>query len=195
MKSLFVFMFLSINLIGQSVVKDTIYLEWRNNQFFEVTETQLDNGQRQLNERPLGDSLTTIRSYVESTERVFNQLTDAVKIMIQRNAVISNVNKINTLLGTTFNQDLVSISTNIVKDGLQGDYKFKLPDTELIDAKVNEELVLEFNDKSFKIIPVGTSYIQLTTQDANYELYKIGEGQYASVDATIILFKQQTQSK
>jgi hypothetical protein len=98
---------------SQSVVKDTVYLQWRETQFFEVSETVLDNGQRQLNERPLGD---TLQSYVEYTEKAFTQLSDAARVMIQKNSLIQNVNKINTILSSSFNTDIVSISTNVVKD-------------------------------------------------------------------------------
>ena len=64
MKSLISFLLLTVSLNAQQLVKDTVYLEWRNGKFFEVTESMLDNGQRQLNEKPIGDSLATIKHYV-----------------------------------------------------------------------------------------------------------------------------------
>lgn len=184
--------FITTLLHSQSVVKDTVYLQWRETQFFEVSETVLDNGQRQLNERPLGDTLQTLQSYVEFTEKAFTQLSDAAKIMIQKNSLIQNVNKINTILSTSFNTDIITISTNVVKEVLQGDYKFKLPEFNVTDITVTD-FTIKYEDKTYKIIPIGTNYIQLIHEDKIYELYKLAEGQYASIDASALLIKQNKQ--
>lgn len=177
---------------SQSVVKDTVYLQWRETQFFEVSETVLDNGQRQLNERPLGDTLQTLQSYVEYTEKVFTQLSDAARVMIQKNSLIQNVNKINTILSSSFNTDIVSISTNVVKDVFQGEFKFKLPDVNVTDITVTD-FTIKYDDKTLKIIPIGTNYIQIIDNENIYELYKLSDGQYASIDALTLLIKQNKQ--
>lgn len=177
---------------SQSVVKDTVYLQWRETQFFEVSETVLDNGQRQLNERPLGDTLQTLQSYVEFTEKAFTQLSDAARVMIQKNSLIQNVNKINTILSSSFNTDIVSISTNVVKDVFQGEFKFKLPDVNVTDITVTD-FTIKYDDKTLKIIPIGTNYIQIIDNENIYELYKLSDGQYASIDASTLLIKQNKQ--
>lgn len=189
MKSLFsvLFVLFTITSYSQSLVKDTVYIEWRVDKFFEVTETVLDNGQRQLNERPLGDTLTTLKSYVDNTEKAFVQLSDAARVMIQKNGLINNVNRINNILSTTFNTDLVQISTNAVKESFTGNFKFKLPNVDVMDITV-ENMTIQYED--IKIIPIGTNYIQLLHKDNIYELYKLAEGQYASIDASILLIKQ-----
>lgn len=176
---------------AQQLTKDTVYLEWRGDKFFEITESVLDNGQRQLNERPIGDTIQTIQYYVENTENAFNGLAEAARIMIQKNAIIQNVNKVNTILSRSFNTDLMTITSNVVSETFKGDYKFKLPDAELIDAKVDENLNLVYSDNSVKIIPIGYNYIQLNVGDKVYELYRLGDGQYASIDVQTVLLKNK----
>lgn len=176
---------------AQQLTKDTVYLEWRGDKFFEITESVLDNGQRQLNERPIGDTIQTIQYYVENTENAFNGLAEAARIMIQKNAIIQNVNKVNTILSRSFNTDLMTISSNVVSETFKGDYKFKLPDAELIDAKIDENLNLVYSDNSVKIIPIGYNYIQLNVGDKVYELYRLGDGQYASIDVQTVLLKNK----
>ena len=184
---------LSITAYSQKLVKDTVYLDWRDGKFFEVTESLLDNGQRQLNEKPIGDSIETVRLYVENTERTFNALAEAARIVIQKNAIIQNTSKINNMLSNTFNTDLVLISKTGLSQAITGDYKLKMPDVDVVDAKLNEDLVLTYGDNTVQIIPIGSSYIQLVVEDDVYELYRIGEGQYASLDVQTVLIKNETK--
>lgn len=184
---------LSITAYSQKLVKDTVYLDWRDGKFFEVTESLLDNGQRQLNEKPIGDSIETVRLYVENTERTFNALAEAAKVVIQKNAIIQNTSKINNMLSNTFNTDLVLISKTGLSQAITGDYKLKMPDVDVVDAKLNEDLVLTYGDNTVQIIPIGSSYIQLVVEDNIYELYRIGEGQYASLDVQTVLIKNETK--
>lgn len=178
---------------SQQLVKDTVYLEWREGKFFEVTESLLDNGQRQLNEKPVGDSIETVRFYVENTERTFNALAEAARIVIQKNVIIQNTSKINSMLSNTFNTDLVLISKTGLSQAITGDYKLKMPDVDVVDAKLDKDLVLTYGDNTVQVIPVGSSYIQLIVEDDVYELYRIGEGQYASLDVQTVLIKNETK--
>lgn len=184
----------SISLFSQELTKDTIYLEWRNDKFFEVTETLLDNGQRQLNERPLGDTIETLQFYMNATEEAFGKLTEAARVMVQKNAIIQNVNKFNSILSSTLNTDLIVISNNIIGETLQGDYNFKLPNSEITEAKVDENLTLKFGDNSIRVIPIGSNYIQLMDGQSIYELYRLGDGQYVSLDAQTVLLKTNNKN-
>lgn len=171
--------------------KDTIYLTWREDKFFEVVETVSQDGRRTLNETPIGDTVQTLQHYVKNTTEVFNKLSEAAGLIIQKNAIIGGVNNVNNMLLDNFNTDIVSISKETVS--LAGNYKLKLPEVEVIDASIDESLVLTYDDNSVQVIPIGYSYIQLMYDDKIYELYRVGEGQYASLDVQTVLIKNETK--
>ena len=61
--------------------------------------------------------------------------------------------------------DLVLISKTGLSQVITGDYKLKMPDVDVVDAKLNEDLVLTYGDNTVQIIPIGSSYIQLVVED------------------------------
>jgi len=188
MRMLIIAMLITTLSHAQQVTKDTIYLEWRGDKFFEVTETTLDNGQRSLNEKPVGDSLQALELYMTTVDKSFAELSHAARVLISKNAIIQNINRINNMMNNNLNSDIVSLSNAVLKDVIKGDYKIKLPDTELVDVTI-ENLLLKYEDKEINIMPVGSNFIQFTYEDKVYELYRLGEGQYASIDTSVILIK------
>lgn len=80
----------------------------------------------------------------------------------------------------------------MVKDVFQGEFKFKLPDVNVTDITVTD-FTIKYDDKTLKIIPIGTNYIQIIDNENIYELYKLSDGQYASIDASTLLIKQNKQ--
>lgn len=175
---------------AQQVSRDTVYLEWRGDKFFEVTETVLDNGQRSVNERPIGDSTQTLQTYLNATEQAFTELAEAAKIMIRKNAIVQSTNKYNTMLFNTFNSDIVTISVNAVKESLVGDFRLKMPERDIAEVSIDDNLQINYDNTTLQIIPVGTNYIQVLADNIIYELYRLDEGQYASIDTQVVLLKQ-----
>lgn len=175
---------------AQQVSRDTVYLEWRGDKFFEVTETVLDNGQRSVNEKPIGDSTQTLQTYLTATEQAFTELAEAAKIMIRKNAIVQSTNKYNTMLFNTFNSDIVSISVEAVKESLVGDFRLKMPEQDIAEVSIDDNLQINYDNTTLQIIPVGTNYIQVLADNIIYELYKLDEGQYASIDTQVVLLKQ-----
>lgn len=188
MKTLLMILLTTVSMYAQ---KDTIYLTWRGDKFYEVAETIGEDGRRTINETPIGDTLKTVEHYVKNADEVFNKLSEAAGLLIQKNAIINGVNAVNKMLMDNFNTDLVMISKEVVS--LAGNYKLKMPDTEVTDASIDQSLILKYDDSSIQVIPVGYNYIQLLHNDTVYELYRVGEGQYASLDVQTVLIKNETK--
>ena len=116
MRMLIIAMLITTLSHAQQVTKDTIYLEWRGDKFFEVTETTLDNGQRSLNEKPVGDSLQALELYMTTVDKSFAELSHAARVLISKNAIIQNINRINNMMNNNLNSDIVSLSNAVLKD-------------------------------------------------------------------------------
>ena len=66
-----------------------------------------------------------------------------------------------------------------------------MPEIDVVDAVIDKNLTLTYEDNSMQIIPVTVDYIQIIKNDKVLELYRLGEGQYASLDVQTILIKQK----
>ena len=94
------------------------------------------------------------------------------------------------MLFNTFNADIVSISVEAVKEALVGDFRLKMPQEDITEVSIDGNLQINYDNTTLQIIPVGTNYIQVLADNIIYELYKLDEGQYASIDTQVVLLKQ-----
>ena len=161
MKTLLMILLTTVSMYAQ---KDTIYLTWRGDKFYEVAETISEDGRRTINETPIGDTLQTVEHYVKNADEVFNKLSEAAGLLIQKNAIINGVNSVNKMLTV---REVANIIENPTANGIPW---FAVIDN---DAIIMSNIAPYLNDSSTVVqinrVPEGRQHSSWTliTQGAD----------------------------
>jgi len=200
MKNLLMLLLLTTTLSAQTVLSDTVYLEKIGNIYYITTTVTYDNLTQTSNKRLLGDSATAVPALLNYADFQVNDAAYLVRQLINTEKTRKRLNYYNDLHQQLTNKSIYTSSAKRDSSQLLGNWVLNIDGNATNgEIKLNANDRLIFNpskDKSYVItqnllLSTVNNYISFTFNDVKYELYKISDNRYFSVDSSVKLVKKE----
>lgn len=200
MKNLLMLLLLTTTLSAQTVLSDTVYLEKIGNIYYITTTVTYDNLTQTSNKQLLGDSAIAVSALLNYADFQVNDATYLVRQLVNTEKTRKRLNYYNNLHQQLTNKPLYTSSAKRDSSQLLGDWVLVIDgDATNGEIKLNTNDRLIFNpnkDKAYIItqnllLATVNNYISFTFNDVKYELYKIADNKYFSVDSSVKLIKKE----
>jgi hypothetical protein len=191
---------LTTTLSAQTVLSDTVYLEKIGNIYYITTTVTYDNLTQTSNKQLLGDSAIAVPALLNYADFQVNDATYLVRQLINTEKTRKRLNYYNNLHQQLTNKPLYTSSAKRDSSQLSGEWVLNIDgDATNGEIKLNTNDRLVFNpskDKAYIItqnllLATVNNYISFTFNDVKYELYKIADNKYFSVDSSVKLVKKE----
>ena len=200
MKNLLMLLLLTTTLSAQTVLSDTVYLEKIGNIYYITTTVTYDNLTQTSNKQLLGDSAIAVPALLNYADFQVNDAAYLVRQLINTEKTRKRLNYYNDLHQQLTNKPIYVSSAKRDSSQLLGEWVLNIDgDATNGEIKFNANDRLVFNpskDKSYIItqnllLATVNNYISFTFNDVKYELYKIADNRYFSVDSSVKLIKKE----
>jgi len=200
MKNLLMLLLLTTTLSAQTVLSDTVYLEKIGNIYYITTTVTYDNLTQTSNKQLLGDSAIAVPALLNYADFQVNDAAYLVRQLVNTEKTRKRLNYYNNLHQQLTNKPLYTSSAKRDSSQLLGNWVLVIDGDATngeIKMNVNERLVFNpSKDKSYIItqnllLATVNNYISFTFNDVKYELYKIADNKYFSVDSSVKLVKKE----
>jgi hypothetical protein len=191
---------LTTTLSAQTVLSDTVYLEKIGNIYYITTTVTYDNLTQTSNKQLLGDSAIAVPALLNYADFQVNDAAYLVRQLVNTEKTRKRLNYYNNLHQQLTNKPLYTSSAKRDSSQLLGNWVLNIDgDATNGEIKLNANERLVFNpskDKSYIItqnllLATVNNYISFTFNDVKYELYKIADNKYFSVDSSVKLVKKE----
>ena len=200
MKNLLMLLLLTTTLSAQTVLSDTVYLEKIGNIYYITTTVTYDNLTQTSNKQLLGDSAIAVPALLNYADFQVNDAAYLVRQLVNTEKTRKRLNYYNNLHQQLTNKPIYVSSAKRDSSQLLGDWVLVI-DGDVTNGEIklntNDRLVFNPNkDKSYIItqnllLATVNNYISFTFNDVKYELYKISDNRYFSVDSSVKLIKKE----
>jgi len=200
MKNLLMLLLLTTTLSAQTVLSDTVYLEKIGNIYYITTTVTYDNLTQTSNKQLLGDSAIAVPTLLNYADFQVNDATYLVRQLVNTEKTRKRLNYYNNLHQQLTNTSIYTSSAKRDSFQLSGDWVLTINGDATngeIKFNVNERLIFNpSNNKAYLItqnllLATVNNYISFTFNDVKYELYKIADNKYFSVDSSVKLVKKE----
>jgi hypothetical protein len=191
---------LTTTLSAQTVLSDTVYLEKIGNIYYITTTVTYDNLTQTSNKQLLGDSAIAVPALLNYADFQVNDAAYLVRQLVNTEKTRKRLNYYNNLHQQLTDKPLYTSSAKRDSSQLLGNWVLNIDgDATNGEIKLNANERLVFNpskDKSYIItqnllLATVNNYISFTFNDVKYELYKIADNKYFSVDSSVKLVKKE----
>jgi len=191
---------LTTTLSAQTVLSDTVYLEKIGNVYYVTTTVTYDNLTQTSNKQLLGDSAIAVPALLNYADFQVNDAAYLVRQLVNTEKTRKRLNYYNNLHQQLTNKPIYVSSAKRDSSQLLGDWVLNIDgDATNGEIKFNANDRLVFNpskDKAYIItqnllLATVNNYISFTFNDVKYELYKIADNKYFSVDSSVKLIKKE----
>jgi hypothetical protein len=191
---------LTTTLSAQTVLSDTVYLEKIGNVYYVTTTVTYDNLTQTSNKQLLGDSAIAVSALLNFADFQVNDAVYLVRQLVNTEKTRKRLNYYNNLHQQLTNKPIYVSSAKRDSSQLLGDWVLNIDgDATNGEIKFNANERLVFNpskDKSYIItqnllLATVNNYISFTFNNVKYELYKIADNKYFSVDSSVKLVKKE----
>ena len=200
MKNLLMLLLLTTTLSAQTILSDTVYLEKIGNIYYITTTVTYDNLTQTSNKQLLGDSAIAVPALLNYADFQVNDAAYLVRQLVNTEKTRKRLNYYNNLHQQLTNKPLYTSSAKRDSSQLLGEWVLVIDgDATNGEIKMNANERLVFNpskDKAYIItqnllLATVNNYISFTFNDVKYELYKIADNKYFSVDSSVKLIKKE----
>jgi len=200
MKNLLMLLLLTTTLSAQTVLSDTVYLEKIGNIYYITTTVTYDNLTQTSNKQLLGDSAIAVPALLNYADFQVNDAAYLVRQLVNTEKTRKRLNYYNNLHQQLTNTSIYTSSAKRDSFQLSGDWVLTINGDATngeIKFNINERLIFNpSNNKAYLItqnllLATVNNYISFTFNDVKYELYKIADNKYFSVDSSVKLVKKE----
>lgn len=195
------FLISSLSLFGQKqITKDTVYVTKNptNNTYFVTRITNYSDESSNVTKDVIGDSLTTTRVFLEFIEQESDKLAQAAIPIIMKASSDNTMGTYSRLFQQITNRSIWSETNAKYGEALLGRWYLVRGDkvTPGTTSTVESELVFTPNkDKEYDVktnVSFATlrNQIFLVIEDKQYDLFKIANNAYSTLDKQITFIKQ-----
>lgn len=195
------FLISSLSLFGQKqITKDTVYVTKNptNNTYFVTRITNYSDESSNVTKDVIGDSLTTTRVFLEFIEQESDKLAQAAIPIIMKASSDNTMGTYSRLFQQITNRSIWSETNSKYGEALLGRWYLIRGDkvTPGTTSTVESELVFTPNkDKEYDVktnVSFATlrNQIFLVIEDKQYDLFKIANNAYSTLDKQITFIKQ-----
>ena len=191
---------LTTTLSAQTVLSDTVYLEKIGNIYYITTTVTYDNLTQTSNKQLLGDSAIAVPALLNYADFQVNDAAYLVRQLVNTEKTRKRLNYYNDLHQQLTNKPIYVSSAkrdssqllgewvlNIDGDATNGEIKFNANDRLVFNPSNNKAYLITQN----LLLATVNNYISFTFNDVKYELYKIADNKYFSVDSSVKLIKKE----
>jgi hypothetical protein len=191
---------LTTTLSAQTILSDTVYLEKIGNIYYITTTVTYDNLTQNSNKQLLGDSAIAVPALLNYADFQVNDAAYLVRQLVNTEKTRKRLNYYNNLHQQLTNTSLYTSSAKRDSSQLLGDWVLTIDGDATngeIKFNVNERLIFNpSNNKAYLVtqnllLATVNNYISFTFNDVKYELYKIADNKYFSVDSSVKLIKKE----
>lgn len=195
------FLISSLSLFGQKqITKDTVYVTKNptNNTYFVTRITNYSDESSNVTKDVIGDSLTTTRVFLEFIEQESDKLSQAAIPIIMKASSDNTMGTYSRLFQQITNRSIWSETNAKYGEALLGRWYLVRGDkvTPGTTSTVESELVFTPNkDKEYDVktnVSFATlrNQIFLVIEDKQYDLFKVANNAYSTLDKQITFIKQ-----
>lgn len=195
------FLISSLSLFGQKqITKDTVYVTKNptNNTYFVTRITNYSDESSNVTKDVIGDSLTTTRVFLEFIEQESDKLAQAAIPIIMKASSDNTMGTYSRLFQQITNRSIWSETNAKYGEALLGRWYLVRGDkvTPGTTSTVESELVFTPNkDKEYDVktnVSFATlrNQIFLVIEDKQYDLFKVANNAYSTLDKQITFIKQ-----
>jgi len=191
---------LTTTLSAQTILSDTVYLEKIGNIYYITTTVTYDNLTQTSNKQLLGDSAIAVPALLNYADFQVNDAAYLVRQLVNTEKTRKRLNYYNNLHQQLTNKSIYTSSAKRDSSQLLGEWVLNIDgDATNGEIKLNANERLVFNpskDKAYLItqnllLATVNNYISFTFNNVKYELYKIADNKYFSVDSSVKLIKKE----
>lgn len=195
------FLISSLSLFGQKqITKDTVYVTKNptNNTYFVTRITNYSDESSNVTKDVIGDSLTTTRVFLEFIEQESDKLSQAAIPIIMKASSDNTMGTYSRLFQQITNRSIWSETNAKYGEALLGRWYLVRGDkvTPGTTSTVESELVFtpnkdkEYDVKTNVLFATLRNQIFLVIEDKQYDLFKIANNAYSTLDKQITFIKQ-----
>ena len=200
MKKILFFLLIPFLALSQDVVNDTVYIQKQGNIYFLVTMTTFSDSTVTGNKQILGDSSTAIQSLVTDAERQSNTLAIHAKPLILKGKAVKRINYYNNLHLQISGRPVYTSTALRDTTAFLGDWTLVFNGENIpgiIRINANDRYI--FNPDKGKVYSITTNLLLSTFTNqitfsfngVRYDLYKFGNGRFATVENDVRLIKKE----
>jgi hypothetical protein len=191
---------LTTTLSAQTVLSDTVYLEKIGNIYYITTTVTYDNLTQTSNKQLLGDSAIAVPALLNYADFQVNDAAYLVRQLVNTEKTRKRLNYYNNLHQQLTNKPIYVSSAKRDSSQLLGNWVLTIDGDATngeIKFNVNERLIFNPNNNKAYLITQNlllatvNNYISFTFNNVKYELYKIADNKYFSVDSSVKLIKKE----
>jgi hypothetical protein len=173
---------------------DTIYLEWKDDKFYEVSKFVFEDGRRESSEKPIGDTSAVVNYYYGGAASLAKQQAEAMNHLWMKELFGQNVSAANLALMNEFGITVQSISAALNGGKLVGEYVF-IEQRERRDASIQatqDGLMASIDTINYPLYLIGEDMFLLSYDNNIVEMYRvIGQDAFMSMDRQLAFIRKE----
>ena len=173
---------------------DTIYLEWKDDKFYEVSKFVFEDGRRESSEKPIGDTSAVVNYYYGGAASLAKQQAEAMNHLWMKELFGQNVSAANLALMNEFGITIQSISAALNGGKLIGEYVF-IEQRERRDASIQatqDGLMASIDTINYPLYLIGEDMFLLSYDNNIVEMYRvIGQDAFMSMDRQLAFIRKE----
>ena len=173
---------------------DTIYLEWKDDKFYEVSKFVFEDGRRESSEKPIGDTSAVVNYYYGGAASLAKQQAEAMNHLWMKELFGQNVSAANLALMNEFGITVQSISASLNGGKLIGEYVF-IEQRERKDASIQATqggLMVSIDTINYPLYLIGEDMFLLSYDNNIVEMYRvIGQDAFMSMDRQLVFIRKE----
>ena len=173
---------------------DTIYLEWKDDKFYEVSKFVFEDGRRESFEKPIGDTSAVVNYYYGGAASLAKQQAEAMNHLWMKELFGQNVSAANLALMNEFGITIQSISAALNGGKLIGEYVF-IEQRERRDASIQatqDGLMASIDTINYPLYLIGEDMFLLSYDNNIVEMYRvIGQDAFMSMDRQLAFIRKE----
>ena len=173
---------------------DTIYLEWKDDKFYEVSKFVFEDGRRESSEKPIGDTSAVVNYYYGGAASLAKQQAEAMNHLWMKELFGQNVSAANLALMNEFGITVQSISAALNGGKLVGEYVF-IEQRERKDASIQATqggLMASIDTINYPLYLIGEDMFLLSYDNNIVEMYRvIGQDAFMSMDRQLVFIRKE----
>jgi hypothetical protein len=173
---------------------DTIYLEWKDDKFYEVSKFVFEDGRRESFEKPIGDTSAVVNYYYGGAASLAKQQAEAMNHLWMKELFGQNVSAANLALMNEFGITVQSISAALNGGKLVGEYVF-IEQRERRDASIQatqDGLMASIDTINYPLYLIGEDMFLLSYDNNIVEMYRvIGQDAFMSMDRQLAFIRKE----
>ena len=173
---------------------DTIYLEWKDDKFYEVSKFVFEDGRKESSEKPIGDTSAVVNYYYGGAASLAKQQAEAMNHLWMKELFGQNVSAANLALMNEFGITVQSISAALNGGKLVGEYVF-IEQRERKDASIQATqggLMVSIDTINYPLYLIGEDMFLLSYDNNIVEMYRvIGQDAFMSMDRQLVFIRKE----